>query len=208
MTADRQKALSRLADLSGVLLGIQILAKGVDKLPYFSHFPLHVGFLLLAGGFVVVGSFLHHFLEKWVKNVHALFHLLEGAVLIVTALLLYEKGHVSLPLVLLLLGVVYAVVGLVSFRMNEQNRLRLGRSLLRWIGLAFLVAGTAMLVLNRQHGDDPWVYGAGGLFLVLGACYFFFNGWIMAKFPKPDHGLPSPPAAEPEDLPESLSPSS
>lgn len=202
MKPDRIKKLSRLTDLPGLLLGIQVLAKGVDKLPYFDHHPFHVSFFFLAGAFIAVGSFLHHFLEKWVKNVHALFHLLEGAVLAVTALLLFEKGHVSLPLVLLCLGFFYVVVGLVTFRMNEQNRLRLGRALLRWLGLAFLVMGAVMFILNRSHGDDPWVYGCGGLILVLGAFFLFFNGWITEKFPQPNHGRSVHRAPGPEDRPE------
>lgn len=188
MSVDRVKNLARLADIPGILLGIQVLLKGVDKLPYFHHHPLHISFFFLAGGFIVSGSFLHHLLEKRIKNVHALFHLLEGVALATSALLLFEKGKLRMPLILLFLGCMYVVLGLISYRMNEGNRERLGKRLIKWFGLAFIVAGLIALFLNLRHDRNPWVFVIAGLFLACGLFYFLFSNWIATRLSrvKPD----------------------
>ncbi len=181
MTTDRQKRLMRMADIPGLLLGIQILLKGVDKLPDFGHHPLHVSFFLLAGGFVFAGSILHHLLEKRVKNVHALFHLLEGAALATSALLLFERGKLRMPLVLLLLGILYAVLGLVGLRLNRENSERIGRRLFRWVGVVFVAAGLVMAGLNVAHDRDVWVFIIAGIFLASGFVYLLFGNWLTAR---------------------------
>ena len=73
------------AEFAGICIGAQILSKAFDKLHDFSHYPVHVGFLFFAGVFVIVGSLFHRPLEKRIKNSHALFHLAEGLVMIVSA---------------------------------------------------------------------------------------------------------------------------
>ncbi len=171
-------------DFAGFLIGLQILIKAWDKLPYFVHYPFHVGFLLLAGLFVVLGSFFHHLLEKRVKKVHAFFHLMEGAAIIVSALLLFEKGKFRLPAFILFVGCLYLVLGVIGYKIDADNYQQLGRRLLKWVGLAFIVFGSLSVIWNWNYDKDPWVFIISGIFLLFGIFYFIFADWFMKRLAK------------------------
>lgn len=198
MSLDQNKRNRLLADLPGIALGFQILVKGYEKLPYFSHFPLHIGFLFLAGGFIIFGTLFHHRLEKRFKNVHALFHLIEGAVLIVSALILFEKGKIRIPLFMLFIGLIYLALGIFSYSINRANNVRIGRSFLLWLGRAFMAAGLLAVGLNLQHDRNGWVFGIGGLFFAMGLFYALCTGWLLARLLKEAgvHQEPPPPEIE------------
>jgi hypothetical protein len=160
---------ARVADIvGGLAIGTQILLKGVDKLPHFSEHPFQITFLLLAGGFVLVGSLVHERLERRVRSAHGLFHMIEGAVLVVSAVMLFEKGKVRLPLVILFAGCLYALSGAVASLVTPENRERVTRRLRRGIGVVLLLAGVASLGLNLRGDRDPWFFVIGGLFLAMG----------------------------------------
>ena len=179
---------ARWADrIAGVAVGVQILLKAVDKLPYFSAHPFLVGFLFLAGTFVTVGSLAHERLERRVRNAHGLFHLIEGAVLVLAAVLLFEKGKLRMPLVLLLAGCLYAVSGAVSYVLTPENRERVGRRFLRSVGVVLLLAGAALGVFTALGDRDPWAFGAAGLFLLVGLSMTLLTDRMLRRFDRPGH---------------------
>lgn len=179
---------SRWADrVAGLAVGTQILLKAADKLPHFSRHPYLVGFLFLAGAFVTVGSIGHERLERRVRNAHGLFHLVEGAVLVLTAVLLLEKGRLRLPLVFLLVGCLYAVSGAVSYVLTPENRERVGRRFLRSVGVVLLLAGAALGGFTAVGDRDPWAFGIGGLFLVIGLSMTFLADRLLRCFDRPGH---------------------
>jgi hypothetical protein len=177
----------RLAEeLAGLLIGIQILFKAIDKWPYFSHYPVHVSLLLLAGLFVTLGSLFHHLLEKRVKHVHALFHLIEGLVFMVIALLLFEKGKFRLPAFLFFIGFFYMILGVIGYRINKENYQRLGKLLVTWMGIAFFTFGLVAVVWNWNYDKDPWVFSVAALMVIVGFLYLLFTDWILKKMKKPE----------------------
>lgn len=169
------------AEIAGLVIGIQILVKAWEKIPYFSHNPLHVGFLFLAGLFVLVGSLLHHRLEKRIRNVHALFHLIEGCVFAVTALLFFEKGKFRMPVFLIFIGCLYVVLGVIELKMKDESDYKFGRRLLRGMGMILLAFGLTAIVWNGLDDKDPWVFGVSGLFVLIGLFYSIFSGWIVTR---------------------------
>lgn len=179
---------SRWADrVAGLAVGTQILIKAADKLPHFSRHPFLVGFLFLAGAFVTVGSVAHERLERRVRNAHGLFHLVEGAVLVLTAVLLLENGRLRLPLVLLLVGCLYAVSGAISYVLTPENRERVGRRFLRSVGVVLLLAGAALGGFTAVGDRDPWAFGIGGLLLVIGISMTLFSDRLLRRFDHPGH---------------------
>ncbi len=173
------------AEFAGLAIGLQILVKAWDKLPYFSHYPLHVGFLIFAGLFVTFGSIFHHLLEKRIKHVHALFHLIEGVVFIIIALILIEKGKFRMPAFLIFIGCLYVVLGAVNYKMNEENYMQFGKQLLKWLGFAFLAFGLSAIGLNWYYDKDEWVLGIAVLFILFGLFYLIFTDRILSKMKKP-----------------------
>ncbi len=179
---------SRWADrVAGLAVGTQILLKGADKLPHLSRHPFLVGFLFLAGAFVTVGSIAHERLERRIRNAHGLFHLVEGAVLVLSAVLLLEKGRLRLPLVLLLVGCLYAVSGAISYVLTPENRERVGRRFLRSVGVVLLLAGAALGGFTAVGDRDPWAFGIGGLFVVIGISMALFSDRLLRRFDHPGH---------------------
>ncbi len=181
-------AAARWADrIAGLAVGTQILLKGVDKLPYLARHPFLVGFLFLAGAFVTVGSIAHERLERRVRNAHGLFHLIEGVVLVLTALLLFEKGKHRLPLVLLLVGCLYAVSGAVSYVLTPENRERVGRRFLRAVGVVLLLAGAALAGFTAFGDRDAWAMGTGGLLVGVGLSMTLLTDRMLRRFGRSGH---------------------
>ena len=187
MTRDSTQAVQWAAAIGGFCLGAQILTKAIDKLPHFSEHPFRIGFLLAAGAFVTAGSLAYHRLERRMPHLHGLFHLIEGCVLAVSASLLFEKGKIRMPLVILFLGILYVVLGATSYWITPRNQDRVGRRLLKWMGAAFLVAGGVACGLNLANDRDGWVFVIGALFLALGLLLTARPDWLMTRFGGPGH---------------------
>ena len=174
------------AEIAGVALGMQIIAKAFDKLPYFSHFPIHVGFLFFAGVFVTLGSLFHRLLEKRIKKIHPLFHLTEGLVFIISAVLLFEKGKLRMPAFILFIGFLYIVIGVMGYKLNETNFKRVGNKLFKWLGLFFLLFGSAAVFLNWNYDRDIWVFIISALFILFGLLYLIFTKKVLSLIEKMD----------------------
>lgn len=180
MAIDLRK-LKTAVDLPGLLLGFQILLEGWGRMPDFNRFPLPVIFLFLAGLFVVFGTLLRHRLEKRLKKIDALFHFTQGAVLIVSALILMEQGKIRIPMIILFTGFIYLILGLLSYHMNETNREQLGRRFMIGLGAGIMAAGLVLLAYTLNHDRDPWALGFSAFFLILGALYAFFGKAIVRR---------------------------
>jgi MFS family permease len=187
MTRDSTQAVQWAAAIGGFCLGLQILVKASEKVPYFDEHPFRIGFLLAAGVFVTAGSLVFHRLERRMPHLHGLFHLIEGCVLVVSASLLFEKGKIRMPLVILFLGILYVVLGAATYWITPRNQDRVGRRLLKWMGTAFLGAGGLACGLNLANDRDGWVFVIGGLFLALGLLFTARTDWMMTRFGGPAH---------------------
>ena len=168
MTTAHRKLGPLTLDLPAAFIGVQILLKGVEKLDSFGHHPLLVASLLLLGGIVLVASLLPLWLEKRFHRGHALFHLAEGVAMNLSAILLFEKGKLRIPVILAFIGLVYVAIAFLESRPLAQRE-RLAGPMLKGTGWAF-VAGAFMLAgftASRDH--DVWAYGAAGLFLAVGS---------------------------------------
>lgn len=174
------------AEFGGLAVGIQILVKAFDKLPYFSHYPLHIGFLFSAGLFVIIGSIFHHLLEKYIKHSHALFHLIEGFVFIISALLLFEKGKIRLPAFIIFIGFIYLLIGVIGYKVSETNYKQISKPLFRWLGITFLLFGFIAMVINWNYDKNTWVFIIASLFVFIGLFYSFFTNRILIWIDKFD----------------------
>lgn len=184
MTKNKSFLKNWATEFAGLCIGFQILVKAFDKLPYFRHYPLSISFLIFAGLFVTIGSLLHHRLEKHIKHTHALFHCIEGVVMIISALLLFDKGKFRMPAFILFIGCLYIVLGILGYTLNKDNYKRLGRPILRWTGIVLLVFGVVAIGLNWNYDKDPWVFGIAALILLIGAFYSIFTDWILSQMGK------------------------
>lgn len=189
----REKKIALMTNLGGVAMGVQILVEGADKLTHFREFPFLVSFLFLAGIFIIAGTFLHTRLERKVKNVEALFHLIEGGVLMASALFLFEQGKVRMPIFILFMGILYVILGLVHYQMKNDNREKLARKLVYGLGLFFLLAGLLMIVTNFYVDRDGWVFGVGGLIFMVGLFYTLFGDKMVQRLLAASKGNQHPP---------------
>lgn len=85
-------------------IGLSLLIKGYEELPHFSHYPFSIGFIFFAGVFIILGTRFHHHLEKRIRHSGGLFHVLEGLVEIITAIILFQGLKKMIPFFSLLLG--------------------------------------------------------------------------------------------------------
>ncbi len=191
MSIDLKKAM-KAADLPGLLLGFQILLEGWGRMPDFNRFPLQVIFLFLAGLFVVFGTLLRHHLEKRMKKIDALFHFAQGAVLIVSGLILKEQGKIRIPMIILFTGFIYLILGLLTYHMNETNREPLGRRFMFGLGLAFIAVALGLLIYTLSHDRNAWALGFSVFFLILGILYTFFNKAIIRRLSQKPKGFGKP----------------
>jgi hypothetical protein len=155
-------------DIPAAIVGVQILTKGMAKLESLDHHPFIVTSLLLLGGFVFVAAFLPLWLEKRIQHAHALFHLAEGVAMSLSAVILFEKGKLRIPIILAFVGLMYVAVGFLESR-SQARRERLAGPMLRGTGCVFLVGGVVLAGFTAFRDQDVWAYSASGLFVVLGA---------------------------------------
>jgi hypothetical protein len=157
-------------DLPALLIGVQILAKGSDKLEHFDHHPLIVILLFALGSIVVIGSLLSLWLLRRVRSPHGLFHIAEGVAITLSAAVLFESGKMRLPLVLLLSGLAFVVAG-VFHCLPSARRERYAGILQRAFGAVFVLAGLALAVTTAFHDADVPALVAAGVIGAIGAAF-------------------------------------
>lgn len=139
------------------LIGLGIVIKGWEKAEHFGDYPLLVIFLFLAGLLIILGASFHDRIEKKVPNFSAIFHVLEGSALIASAIILLEKGRSRIPYFLFFIGAVYLILGIVRFFTPEKKREKYLHRLQLVLGVAFLAAAAATLVLNAVFVHIIWM---------------------------------------------------
>ncbi len=163
----RRKLGPLTLDVPAIIIGLQILLKGIDKLEGFGHHPVVVTALLALGGFILVAAFLPLWLEKRVAHAHAIFHLAEGVAMSLSALILFEKGKLRIPVILICVGILYVLVSYMESRPKAQQQ-KLAGPMLRGVGGAFLAGSLVLAVYTAMHDRDVFAFGAAGLFAIIG----------------------------------------
>lgn len=183
MSTLRRRVGPLVLDVPALIVGVQILLKAWEKLEH--HHALVAAFLALLGGAVVAGAVLTLWLEKRTERAHALFHLAEGVAIGVSALVLFGDGRLRIPLVLLLLGACYLVIGGVESQPRDR-RARLVRPLLACLASAFL-GGGVLLAGFTAFGDRSigafivaaLLAGVGAALLAL-PCVPRLRSWVVS----------------------------
>jgi hypothetical protein len=153
--------------IPAALIGVQILLKGIEKVESLGQHPLIVASLLLLGSFVLVASFLPLWLEKRIKHAHALLHCAKGVAMNLSAILLFEKGKLRIPIILVFIGLLYIVIGYVESKPQEQRE-RLAGPVLKGTAWAALAGGVSLALFTALGDRDPWALGVAGLLVVVG----------------------------------------
>jgi hypothetical protein len=187
MSNVRRKLGPLTVDIPAIIIGVQILLKGSEKLADFGHHPFLVTSLLLLGGFVVVGAFLSLWLEKRIQNAHALFHAAEGVALGLLAIVLLEKGKLRMPLLLLLIALFYLVLGIVESR-PPARRAQLVGPMLRSFGWAYLAAGLLLAGSTALGDHNVWAFGTAGFLAIIGAALLLLRPRLVPRLAGPAGG--------------------
>ena len=175
-------------DLPALVIGVQILAKGSDKLEHFAHHPLIVILLFALGSIVVIGSLLSLWLLRRVRSPHGLFHIAEGVAITLSAAVLFESGKMRLPLVLLLSGLAFVVAG-VFHCLPPERRERYAGVLQRTFGAVFVLAGLALAVTTALHDADVYALVAAGVIAAIGSAFLFLPvGFLRKRRPAANRG--------------------
>lgn len=195
---EKKNFLQKLAtEFAGFLIGVQILLKALDKMKYFSEYPVHVCFLFAAALFVMAGSIYNGLKRKESAHSHALFHLIEGVVLVICAIILFEEGKFRLPAFIAFIGCLYVLMGIIGYKLNKDNFRQLGKPILRWVGSAFILFGLIAVIWNWNYDKDKWVFIISGMFILIGAFYAFLAGWLISRFERA--AKPKTPEAPPDN---------
>jgi hypothetical protein len=192
MASIQRKVGSLTLDFPAAFIGVQILAKGMEKLESLGHHPVLVSSLLLLGGFVLVAAFLPHWLEKHIPHVHALFHVAEGVAMNLSAVLLFEKGRVRIPMILAFVGLLYMVAGYLESRSPAEKE-RLAGPLLKGIAWSILAGGGILAGFTAWGDRDAWAFGASGFFILVGAVLLVNAPYLLrmgSKAGEPSVDLP------------------
>jgi hypothetical protein len=171
MSGKTRKAWQWAVDLPALIIGVQILTKGWIKLDDFAHHRMLVACLLLTGAFVIVGSVLTVWLEKRIAHAHALFHAAEGMAFGMSAIILFEKGKLRMPLLLLFIGCVYLVLGAFGFlesRIDTRQKERLAALGRLVLAAAFLAAGILLAGFTAAGDRNVWAFGTSAVLAAIG----------------------------------------
>ena len=151
MSSLKRKIVLLTLHIPVVIIGVGIPLKGMEKLERLGHHPVVVTILLLLGGFVVLGAFLAFWLEKRIENAHALAHAAEGVAMSLRRFVLFEKGKLRMPLLLLFVGFLFVVIGYVESKPQEQRE-RLTGPVLKGTAWAALAGGVSRSSLHWETG--------------------------------------------------------
>jgi hypothetical protein len=154
-------------DVWAAFVGLQILSKGIAKLEAFDHHPVIVVSLLSLGAFVLVASLLPLCLEKRLPHAHAIFHVAEGVAMSLSAMILFEKGKLRIPIVFLCAGLLYVVAGYLESR-TRARRERLAGPMLKGVGVAITAGGVILATFTLLGDRDAWALGAAAFFVLVG----------------------------------------
>jgi hypothetical protein len=171
MSGKTRKAWQRAVDIPALVIGVQILTKGWAKLDDFEHHRMLVACLLLTGAFVIVGSMVTVWLEKRIAHAHALFHAAEGMAFGISAIILFEKGKLRMPLLLLFIGCVYLVLGVFGYlesRIDTRQMERLAALGRLVLAVAFLLAGILLAGSTAAGDRNVWAFGTSALLAAIG----------------------------------------
>lgn len=170
MNDTTQKRLARFADLPAMFVGVQVLVKGWDKIEHFDHHPVLVSFLLLMGAIIIIAAAVMIGLnQRMTHTAHAHLHVAEGAALVVSAILLFEKGGLRIPVLLLFIGCAYVLAGYLEYQKPGPRKEHLAIAALRWLGVAFVAMGLLLALYTVNRDRDAWALGAAGVCALIGA---------------------------------------
>lgn len=179
---DKNKFLARYAsEIAGYILGFQILITALDQLEKFEVYPFKIGFLLAASICIIIGTLSIKKLKPFIKDIDAIFNIIEGAVSVVSAILLFEEGKVKIPFFIFFIGLFLIVFGIIRLKLKEENLHTLGRVFFRRAGFAFFIFGFAAIIFNTLADKDKWVYFSSLLFFAIGIFYTFFTDYLISK---------------------------
>ena len=197
MGSKRMEKLQSLAlDVPAAVIGFQILAKAAEKLEGVHHHPLVVAALFLLGGFVLVAALLPIWMRRRLPHAHALFHLAEGVAMSLSALILFEKGGLRIPTILVGAGLLYVAAGYLESR-PPGRREQLAGPILTGVGCVILAGGVVLAGYTVFHDKDAWALGASGLFVVIGAALLLLRPRLLRHAPPPSQQAESgEPAAD------------
>jgi hypothetical protein len=199
----RKRAAAALQQVAHYIAGLVIVMKGVEKAEHFSDHPGKVIVLFLVGAIVLALVATHHRLERRFPKAHipSLINLAESAAFLTAGLALLERGRSRISYFFFFIALVYAIIGATILLTREEHKATAGRRLALGLGLLFPLAGSVALVLNRLGSGNPWVYGIGALFWLLGAglivVYLLFRKALQVAPAEGATGAPSQPADQP-----------
>ncbi len=140
---------------------------------------------------VLVAAFLPLWLEKRLRHAHAIFHLAEGVAVTLSAVILFEKGKLRIPIILIGIGLLYVLVGYLESRPKEQQA-RLAGPILRGLGVTFLLGSVVLATFTLQRDRDVYALTAAGLFALIGAAMLLGAPRILRLGAKPATAVGSP----------------
>lgn len=176
MSRVRPKLGPLTLDVPALIIGLQILAKGWEKLEG-GHHPLLAPFLLVLGAAVVVAAFLTLWLEKRTGSGHAPFHIAEGTAMALSALATFEGDHLRIPSIVLLAGLAYLSLGVVEAQREDRKARWIG-PLQKSLGAAFLLAGLALGVFTAFGDRSIAALITAAVLAILGLVLILLPRWI------------------------------
>lgn len=156
-------------DIAHYLIGFSILAKGWAKLEHHNHQLAEIIFIFIAGSFIILGTALHHKLEKRIKNFTATFHIAEGVALLMVGWILFQEGSRRIHYFYIFLGGIFCIIGLTILLSRKESREKLQFLLMQWIGIAFVAAGLLTFILNRIGDKDIWITAIAAVLVLAGS---------------------------------------
>lgn len=140
--------IKKASSIYEILIGFTIITKGFEELPHFHNHPFSVGFIFFAGVFIILATAFHHQFEKRVRHSGGIFHILEGLVEIITAIILFQGIKRMIPMILFFIGLVYLSLGIIEHFQTPQNREHLMRRFSFWMGFAFILFASSLSIFN------------------------------------------------------------